>query len=75
MFTFKDLVDEVIADFHDAANRMVNEVSADLAPLTADRRRVQDVLVNLIDNASSTRLCPRPSRSGPATTNPRSRSG
>jgi signal transduction histidine kinase len=51
MFSFKDVVDEVVADFHDTGNRIVSEVPDDLPPVTTDRRRVQDVLVNLIDNA------------------------
>jgi two-component system sensor histidine kinase BarA len=51
MFPFGDLVDEVIADFHDTGKRIVNELPDDLAPVTVDRRRIQDVVVNLIDNA------------------------
>ncbi len=60
MFAFKDLVDEVVADFHDGANRIVNEVPADLPHVTADRRRIQDVLVNLIDNALKYSTAPTP---------------
>jgi signal transduction histidine kinase len=51
MFPFEDLVEEVIADFHDTGKRIVSEVPYDLPPVTADRRRIQDVLVNLVDNA------------------------
>ena len=50
-FAFEDLLDEVVADFHDTGKRIVSEVPDDLSPVTADRRRIQDVLVNLIDNA------------------------
>ncbi len=51
MFSFQDLVAEVVADFHDTGKRIVSEIPDDLPPATADRRRVQDVLVNLVDNA------------------------
>jgi signal transduction histidine kinase len=51
MFPFQDVVDEVVADFHDAGKRIVSDVPEDLAPVTVDRRRIQDVLVNLVDNA------------------------
>jgi signal transduction histidine kinase len=51
MFPFQEVVTEVVADFHDAGTRIVSEVPEDLAPVTADRRRIQDVLVNLVDNA------------------------
>ena len=60
MFPFKDLVDEVVADFHDTGQRIVSEVPDDLPPATADRRRIQDVLVNLIDNAL--KYSPAPTR-------------
>ncbi|MGZ4155213.1 MAG: sensor histidine kinase, partial [Actinomycetota bacterium] len=45
------LVREVAADFHDAAERLVNDVATDLPPVTCNRRRLQDVLSNLVDNA------------------------
>ena len=51
MFAFDDLLDEVVADFHDTGTRIESEVPDDLPPVTTDRRRIQDVLVNLIDNA------------------------
>ena len=51
LFPFTDLVDEVTADFHDTGKRIVTDLPDDLPPVTLDRRRVQDVLVNLVDNA------------------------
>ncbi len=60
LFAFKDLVDEVVADFHDGAKRIVSEVPDDLPSVTADRRRIQDVLVNLIDNALKYSSAPTP---------------
>jgi signal transduction histidine kinase len=60
MFAFEDLIDEVVADFHDIGNRIVSEVPYDLPPVTADRRRIQDVLVNLIDNALKYSSAPTP---------------
>jgi signal transduction histidine kinase len=51
MFPFQDVVDEVVADFHDTGKRIISEVPKDLAPVTVDRRRIQDILVNLVDNA------------------------
>lgn len=50
-FGFDDLVREVAADFHDAGRRITIEVPGDLPAVTCDRRRIQDVLVNLVDNA------------------------
>ena len=41
----------MVADFHDSGTRIVSEVPDDMAPVTVDRRRIQDVLVNLVDNA------------------------
>jgi signal transduction histidine kinase len=64
MFSFRDLVDEVAADFHDTGARIVIEVPDDLPPATADRRRIQDVLVNLIDNALKYSSPPTPVRVG-----------
>jgi two-component system phosphate regulon sensor histidine kinase PhoR len=60
MFSFQDVVDEVVADFHDVGQRIVEEVPNDLLPVTADRRRIQDVLVNLIDNALKYSSAPTP---------------
>jgi signal transduction histidine kinase len=60
MFSFRDLVDEVVADFHDGGKRIVNEIPDDLPPVIADRRRIQDVLVNLIDNALKYSSAPTP---------------
>ncbi|MGZ5212946.1 MAG: sensor histidine kinase [Actinomycetota bacterium] len=60
MFVFKELVDEVVADFHDNGKRIVSRVPDDLSPVTADRRRIQDVLVNLIDNALKYSAAPTP---------------
>jgi two-component system phosphate regulon sensor histidine kinase PhoR len=51
MFPFQEVVDEVVADFHETGTRIVSEVPEDLAPVTVDKRRIQDVLVNLVDNA------------------------
>jgi signal transduction histidine kinase len=60
MFPFEDLVDEVVADFHDIGNRIISEVPLDLPPVTVDRRRIQDVLVNLIDNGLKYSTAPTP---------------
>ena len=60
LFGFGDLVREVIADFHDASGRIVDETPADLPPVAGDRRRIQDVLVNLIDNAVKYSSAPKP---------------
>ena len=60
MFAFADLVDEVVADFHDAGRRIVREIPNDLPAVTVDRRRVQDVLVNLVDNALKYSTAPTP---------------
>ena len=60
MFAFPDLVDEVVADFHDTGKRIVREIPEDLPPVTVDRRRVQDVLVNLVDNALKYSVAPTP---------------
>jgi signal transduction histidine kinase len=60
MFDFNDLVDEVVADFHDTGKRIINAVPADLPHVTADRRRIQDVLVNLVDNALKYSFAPTP---------------
>src|SRR4029079_13345361 len=59
MFAFPDLVDEVVADFHETGKRIVREIP-DLPPVTVDRRRVQDVLVNLVDNALKYSVAPTP---------------
>jgi signal transduction histidine kinase len=59
-FGFGDLVREVIADFHDASGRIVDDTPDDLPPVTGDRRRIQDVLVNLIDNAVKYSSAPKP---------------
>jgi signal transduction histidine kinase len=50
-FAFDDLVRETSADLHDAGTRMANRVPEDLPPVTCDRRRVSEVLTNLLDNA------------------------
>ena len=60
MFAFPDLVDEVVADFHDTGKRIVREIPEDLPPVTVDRRRIQDVLVNLVDNALKYSSAPTP---------------
>jgi signal transduction histidine kinase len=60
LFSFTDLVDEVVADFHEAGKRIVREFPDDLSPVTVDRRRVQDVLVNLVDNALKYSAAPTP---------------
>ena len=76
MFAFQDVVDEVVADFHDTGKRIVREVPEDLPPVTVDRRRMQDVLVNLVDNALKYSVSAgAASRSEPASTTRRSRSG
>ncbi|MGH2596289.1 MAG: sensor histidine kinase [Actinomycetota bacterium] len=59
-FGFGDLVREVIADFHDASGRIVDATPDDLPPVAGDRRRIQDVLVNLIDNAVKYSSAPKP---------------
>ncbi len=64
MFPFGDLVDEVVVDFHDIAKRISSDVPADLPLVTVDRRRTQDVLVNLIDNALKYSSAPTPVRIG-----------
>ena len=60
MFPFTALVDEVVADFHDTGKRIVREFPDELPPVTVDRRRVQDVLVNLMDNALKYSAAPTP---------------
>ena len=60
LFPFTDLVDEVIADFHETGKRIVREIPEELPPVTVDRRRVQDVLVNLVDNALKYSAAPTP---------------
>jgi signal transduction histidine kinase len=60
LFSFTDLVDEVIADFHETGKRIVRELPEELPPVTVDRRRVQDVLVNLVDNALKYSTAPTP---------------
>ena len=60
LFGFGDLVREVIADFHDANGRIVDETPKDMPQVAGDRRRIQDVLVNLIDNAVKYSSAPRP---------------
>lgn len=59
-FGFGDLVREVIADFHDASGRIVDETPDDLPLVAGDRRRLQDVLVNLVDNAVKYSSAPKP---------------
>jgi two-component system, OmpR family, phosphate regulon sensor histidine kinase PhoR len=60
MFDFSDMVNEVIADFHETGKRIVNDTPEDLPSVTVDRRRVQDVLVNLMDNALKYSSAPTP---------------
>ena len=60
LFPFTDLVDEVVADFHETGKRIVREFPDELPPVTVDRRRVQDVLVNLVDNALKYSAAPTP---------------
>lgn len=60
LFSFTDLVDEVVADFHETGKRIVREFPDDLPPVTVDRRRVQDVLVNLVDNGLKYSAAPTP---------------
>lgn len=59
-FGFAELVREVTADFHEAGTRIVSELPVDLPAVTCDRRRVQDVLVNLVDNALKYSPAPSP---------------
>jgi two-component system phosphate regulon sensor histidine kinase PhoR len=60
MFPFGDLVDEVVADFHDIAKRIRSDISGELSLVTVDRRRTHDVLVNLVDNALKYSSAPSP---------------
>src|SRR3989442_668523 len=50
-FAFGELAREVRADFHDSASQIRIEVEDDLPQVTCDRRRVLEVLTNLVDNA------------------------
>ena len=50
-FSFADLVTAVIVDHHGAEPRILREFADDLPPIATDRRRLQDVLSNLVDNA------------------------
>jgi len=50
-FAFADVVDEVVADFHGAEQRVVRELADDLPSVRCDRRRLHEVLSNLVDNA------------------------
>ena len=68
LFSFTDLVDKVIADFHETGKRIVRELPEELPPVTVDRRRVQDVLVNLVDNALKYSTAPNRSRSARGST-------
>ena len=60
MFAFDILVREASVDFHDAGNRIVNRVPVGLPAVTCDRRRVSDVLTNLLDNALKYSMAPAP---------------
>lgn len=50
-FEFDVVAREASADFHDGGARILNRVPEGLPPVTCDRRRVSDVLTNLLDNA------------------------
>jgi two-component system phosphate regulon sensor histidine kinase PhoR len=50
-FAFADVVTDVTADFHGAERRVIRSFADDLPPVSADRRRLQEVLANLMDNA------------------------
>ncbi len=59
-FDFRELVQQAIADFHGSGERISNDVPTDLAPVACDRARVQDILVNLLDNALKYSMAPDP---------------
>jgi signal transduction histidine kinase len=60
LFDVHELVRQVAADFHTAADRVVNEVAIDLPSVACNRPRLQDVLTNLVDNALKYSLPPEP---------------
>ncbi len=60
LFSFGDLVREAIADFHDNNERVSNDVPDDLPFVVCDRVRVQDIVVNLLDNALKYSMAPEP---------------
>jgi signal transduction histidine kinase len=59
-FDFRGLVQEAIVDFHGSGERISNDVPGELGPVTCDRLRVQDILVNLLDNALKYSMAPDP---------------
>ena len=59
-FAFDDLVRTGIGDFHEAGTRIVNRVPGDIPLVTCDRRRLGDVLTNLLDNALKYSAAPAP---------------
>jgi signal transduction histidine kinase len=50
-FDVGDLIREVAADFHSEGRRIRPEVERDLPPVNADRGRIAEVLINLVDNS------------------------
>jgi signal transduction histidine kinase len=50
-FDVGDLVREVAADFHSEGTRIRPEIAPDLPEVNADRGRIAEVLINLVDNS------------------------
>jgi signal transduction histidine kinase len=50
-FDVGDLIREVAADFHREGTRIHPEVASDLPEVKADRGRIAEVLINLVDNS------------------------
>ena len=50
-FDVGDLVREVAADFHGEGARILPDIAPDLPDVNADRGRIAEVLINLVDNS------------------------
>ena len=59
-FDFGELIREVIGDFHEIGERVSNDVPDDLPAVACDRVGVQDIVVNLLDNALKYSMAPEP---------------